>query len=103
MKITCLPHNKAHCDPPEAHIYPIGSPVFRGIKQFVQKETQKQLKITISTQQCLIGFSPTAVSQILNVCKEFYELQMLSTYYRHTPGQRLLEERKQLRYTSEMG
>lgn len=47
MKITCLLINPVHtanrtkhCDPPNAHIYPIGSPVFKGKKQFVQKKTE---------------------------------------------------------------
>lgn len=87
MKITCLislvhTANKTKLyDPPEAHnaiIYPTGSPLCRKKKrQFIQLKIQRHLKITASTQQSLVGFSPTDVSQIQNVCKEFYELQML--------------------------
>lgn len=73
MKITYLisPVHTANrtklWDPPKAHsaiIYPTGSPLFVEKKQFVQLETQRHLKITASTQQCLVGFSPTDVSQI---------------------------------------
>lgn len=110
MKITCLLINPVHtanrtkhCDPPQMHTFTPLVLLSLKEKSSLCKRKQKQLKITTSTQQCLVGFCPTAVSQILNICKEFYELQMLSTYYRHTPGQRLLEERKQLRHTSEMG
>lgn len=85
MKITCLisPVRIKLCNPPQANnaiIYPTGSPLFIEKKHFAQLETQKHLKITASTQQCLVGFSPTDVSQIQNVCKEFYELHMLCPY-----------------------